>query len=100
MSDLNWREGLHTRLIRAGLPKEYVSRIQGELDDHDADLVDEFRRTNLPETGDRIGDARTLAEVIVTEYRARRIAGRHPFMFFILLPPLLVTTLWLLSAIL
>src|SRR5262249_4843710 len=91
---------LRTHLLRRGLPRHYVRRVVGELEDHQQDLLDE--QTILPtDSGtaptphERLGDLTALTDRIVAEYQSRRFAGRHPVLAFVVAPIPLALAFWI-----
>jgi len=89
MARQSWLDEVHNGLARAGLPSTYVLRLVGELADHADDAVAEAAQVPSPYTRcHRFGDVRQLIAFTVSQYRAKRLAGRRPMLFFLILPPL------------
>jgi hypothetical protein len=77
---------LRAQLINDGLPAHYVDRLVRELEDHLSDLAAESHRSPVDERESRIGCVDELHEVALQQYRLRCFAGRHPALYFALLP--------------
>ena len=71
-------KSLMLKLASRGIPPTYAWRVTRELDDHAVDLAEN--------ANGKLGGADQLVEEIVTNYRNRTFAGRHPLLTFLLLP--------------
>ena len=93
---------MQAELVRRGLPADYVDRIVDELRDHQEDSAAEIARacgdsTQASELAEsRLGNPRVLAGRIVSEYRARFFAGRHPMVTFLVAPLPALLLAWIL----
>ncbi|MBI4177877.1 hypothetical protein HY522_00440 [bacterium] len=96
MSDSRAFDRLRHLLIHRGLPLGYVDRAITELSEHrengkhdamadgmDPNLADQISLENL-------GDIDKLAAVISERMRRRTILGRHPVLFFVIAPVVLL----------
>ena len=112
MQNQQQREELRSELRRQGLPRAYVERLLGELDDHFTDLIEERNSSmgaarKLPsesvdagEPEHRLGEATQLAIFAAEQYHSRSFWGRHPVLTFVILPlPLLLITMISFSAV-
>ena len=82
---------LRTRLLRGGLPGDYVEHLMDELREHHEDAIadstqcrdeaDASRAASL-----RLGHETALVKRTVAEYRRRYFAGRHPVLTFVAAP--------------
>jgi len=86
---------LRSRLLRKGLPRDYVDRLVAELDDHHDDAGAE----GASAAESPLGDLDSLIQATVREYRRRRFAGRHPVLTFLIAPLPLVVMKWVLCAL-
>jgi len=86
---------LRSRLLRKGLPRDYVDRLVAELSDHREDAEGEGAST----TERQLGNLDVLVQATVREYRRRRFAGRHPALTFLVAPLPLVVLMWVLCAL-
>jgi len=77
------------RMINRGLPPKYVHRFLGELQDHQSDLSDENRDSDL-----RLGDLRVLEHDAVTSFRSRSLFGSRPLLGFLGVPIPLAIAVW------
>jgi hypothetical protein len=73
-----WFDELRDRLLRQGLPADYVGRLVGELNDHIQDLKEETMQTDR-EACAQLGDMEEVAHAVTTAYRQRSLLGRHPW---------------------
>ncbi|MEM9353276.1 MAG: hypothetical protein AAGA92_09700 [Planctomycetota bacterium] len=85
-------ENVAAGLSRRGLPSEYVERVQTELADHYADLVEDS--VDAAEAAERLGDERRLTKRFVREYQRRSFAGRFPLVTFLLGTPAALILSW------
>ncbi len=85
-------ENVAAGLAQRGLPSEYVERVQAELADHYADLVEDSADT--AEAAERLGDERRLTKRFVREYQRRSFAGRFPLVTFLLGAPAALALTW------
>jgi hypothetical protein len=71
-----WFDELRSRLVRQGLPTDYVRRLVGELNDHFQDLKEETMHTDV-EAYAQLGKVEEVARAATTAYRQRSFLGRH-----------------------
>jgi hypothetical protein len=103
MPNQHERDELRNQLRRQGLPRAYVERLLGELDDHFNDLLEERNSSmgaarklqNEPsessELQNRLGEPTQLALFAAEQYHGRTFWGRHPVITYLLVPlPLLI----------
>lgn len=106
MQNQQQRDELRSELRRQGLPRAYVERLLGELDDHFTDLIEERNssmgaarklQSEPVEAGEpehRLGEPTQLAIFAAEQYQSRSFWGRHPVLTFVILPlPLLLITM-------
>jgi hypothetical protein len=100
MDDRSSLDRLRGDLRRRGLPRSYIERVVGEMDDHRADLVAEGRGLGLDADGaglsaaERLGHPERLADLVVAQYRRRTFLGRHPAFTFLVAPVLCTLAGW------
>jgi len=82
MGNPRWFDELRNRLLRQGLPADYVRRLVGELNDHFQDLKEETMRTDV-EACAQLGPVEEVARAVTTAYRQRSFLGRHPLAAFL-----------------
>ncbi len=76
--DARQLEELRGDLVTRGLPFSYADRIRRELADHGADQ-------STGQSHDLVSDS-SFTDFVVHQYRSTRLAGRHPWLFFVLAP--------------
>ncbi|MEZ6073917.1 MAG: hypothetical protein R3C10_27460 [Pirellulales bacterium] len=84
-------------LIRHGLPTGYIRRVVAELSDHERDIADEPTAPGecRADSADRLGRRDALVREVVSKYRSRSFAGRHPWLTFVLAPIPALVLVWL-----
>jgi hypothetical protein len=90
-------EGLQRTLIRAGIARKDAARLAQELADHREELVAELRGNGIGMTladaerlaEQRLGSDQMLATAAISSYRSGTLMGRHPWLFFGVMPALL-----------
>jgi hypothetical protein len=93
MDPQRWLNELQLELQKRRLPRRYVMRLLRELSDH---VTDEWENSmgkddqQIPETLERLGSLREVAESAEQQYRSRKFAARHPVWTFGVCPPLLL----------
>lgn len=88
-----WVQRLRTELARHRLPQAYIDRVVEEMGDHHSELLKEHAMSD-ERAAERLGNIEWLARQMADRYPRRTLAGRHPWLTFVVLPVPLLFAAW------
>ena len=101
MLDQHWLNDVRMECGRQRLPPIYVDRLVAELSDHLTELMEDSKSMEASELQPTLlGSASEIAAAATSEYRRRRLSGRHPWLASVAAAILTLPLLWAASVLL